>query len=47
MNKRNQIQQCRGRNGIQQEDAFQQQTGLKLREELNEMLHLEHRLVQR
>ena len=34
-------------NDIQQEDALQQQTGLKLGEELNEMLHLEHRLLQR
>ena len=33
--------------GIQQEDAFLQQTGLKIREEINETLHLERRLVQR
>jgi len=47
MNKRNQIYKCRGKNGIQQEDALRQQTGLKLGEELNEMLHLEHSLLQR
>jgi hypothetical protein len=34
------------KNGIQQEDAFHQQTVLTPREELPEMLHLERRFVQ-